>query len=89
MSEVFEDFSLYLPTARVTCKDMPRAQTQIKIDLRERIFSYIEKIDHSFALANYQYIMKNVTDKVVKDVYRKLGPFDHFENRDPEEAEMD
>jgi hypothetical protein len=25
----------------------------------------------------------------VKDVYRKLGPFDHFENRDPEEAEMD
>jgi hypothetical protein len=62
MAEVFEDFSLYLPTARVTCKDMPRAQTQIKIDLRERIFSYIEKIDHSFALANYQYIMKNVSD---------------------------
>ena len=57
--------------------------------MRERINSYIEKINHSFALENYDYIMKNVNDQVIKDIYLKLGPFDHFEHKDPDETEAD
>ena len=84
-----ENFALYLPKARVICKDLPKAMTQIKVDLRERINSYVEKIDHSFALDNYKYVINNIEDPVIKDIYRQLGPFDHFEYRDPDEMEMD
>jgi hypothetical protein len=40
-------------------------------------------------LENYKYVLQNIQDDVVKDVYKKLGPFDHFEFRDLDEAEMD
>lgn len=34
-------------------------------------------------------MVDNITDPVIKDIYRQLGPYDHFEHRDPEETEMD
>jgi hypothetical protein len=37
-------------------------------------------VDHSFGLDNYQYVLGNINDELIKDVYRKLGPFDHFVN---------
>lgn len=83
------DFAVYLPKARVTCTDLSKAQTTIRIDLRERINSFVEKIDHTFALDNYKYVMEQIADENIKDIYRKLGPFDHFEHRDPDEMEMD
>jgi predicted methyltransferase len=57
---------------------MTVAKNNIKVDIRERIYSFIEKIDHSFGLENYHYVLENINDDLVKDVYRKLGPFDHF-----------
>lgn len=66
-----------------------QAQQQIKVDLRERIYSYVERIEHSFALDNYKYIMNNIQDELIQDVYRKLGPFDHFENMNPDESDLD
>ena len=33
--------------------------------------------------------MNNVNDQVIKDIYLKLGPFDHFEQKDPDETEAD
>jgi hypothetical protein len=68
---------------------MNQAKQQIKVDLKERINSFIEKLDHSFGLENYHYILENVNDDLIKDVYKKLGPFDHFENREKDAAEAE
>jgi len=38
----------------------------------------IEKVDHSFGVDNYNYVLENINDAHIKDVYKKLGPFDHF-----------
>ena len=89
MASGLESFSLYLPKARIICKDLPKAFIQIKVELKERFQSLVEKIDHSFSLENFKYVVENITDPVIKDIYRQLGPFDHFEHRDPEEMEMD
>ena len=86
-----ENYQLYLPKARVTVSedDMPKTNMTIKVDVRERMNTFIEKIDHSFGLDNYNWVQDNITDVGIKDIYKKLGPFDHFEHRDPDEADMD
>lgn len=33
--------------------------------------------------------MNVVDDEMIKDIYRKLGPFDHFEHRDIDETDAD
>ena len=42
-------------------------------------------MDHSFALRNYQYIMDTVKDENIKNIYKALGPFDHFEHHSLDE----
>jgi hypothetical protein len=59
------------------------------VDLRERINSYIQKIDHGFGLKNYMYVVENVKDETVKDIYRSIGPFDHFEHRNVDDDDLD
>ena len=49
----------------------------------------IQKVDHSFGLSNYNYVMENISEQVVKDVYRSLGPFDHYEYKEDDETGMD
>jgi hypothetical protein len=82
-----EEFSLYLPTSRLTVPDMDMLKQTIKVELRERFKSFIENVDHSFGLDNYHYVLGNVNDELIKDIYRKLGPFDHFVNDLPTEDE--
>lgn len=89
MANGLDSFQLYLPRAKVICKDLPKAMTQIKVDLRERINSYVERIDHSFALSNYQFVVTQIQDPIIRDIYKSLGPFDHFEHRDEDESDMD
>ena len=55
------------------------------VDLRERLNGYIIRLSHDFALANYDYVMKNSRDKVVKDIYWVLGPFDHYAHHDADD----
>lgn len=62
MANGLESFALYLPKARIICQDLPKAHTQIKVDLRERIQSLVERIDHSFALENYKYVISQIED---------------------------
>lgn len=73
-----DDFSVYLPATQVRIEDEQKAKIDILVDLRERLNSYITKIDHSFALSNYKYVFNNIQDPIVKDIYKVLGPFDHF-----------
>ena len=47
------------------------------VDIRERLGCYIIKLDHQFALDNYDYVMNEIRDRTVKDIYNVLGPFDH------------
>jgi hypothetical protein len=76
-----DEFSLYLPSSRLTIKDMELAQQTIKVELRERFHSFVEKVDHSFGLENYYYVCEHINDELIKDVYKKLGPFDHSVNQ--------
>ncbi len=36
-------------------------------------------------MENYRYVLDTIPDELVKDVYKKLGPFDHFEFNNKEE----
>lgn len=66
-------------------KEREKAVKDIQVDLWERINSYIAKVDHSFALKNYHYIMDTVKDENIKNIYKALGPFDHFEHHSLDE----
>jgi hypothetical protein len=50
LSEQLEHFDLYLPKSAVIIENAGFAKSQIKIDLKERINSYVTKVDHSFSL---------------------------------------
>jgi G3E family GTPase len=90
LSSNLEQFNCYLPNTVVVIPDPKKAKNDILVDLRERINSFIQKVDHDFGLKNYQHIIANVKDERVKDIYRTLGPFDHFEHYDREnEVESD
>lgn len=39
----------------------------------------LERVDHTFGLENYRYVLEKISDARVRDIYKKLGPFDHFE----------
>jgi hypothetical protein len=74
---------MYLPASRVRANaDFDKAKIQIKQDLKERIQTFLEKCDHNFAISNFNYVQDWSENDVVKDIYKKLGPFDHFEHRD-------
>ena len=74
-----ENFSIYLPEWRLKIENIDQVKTQIKVDVRERLNSIFERIDHSFAIENYHFVLEKVNDIRVKDIYKKLGPFNHFE----------
>lgn len=74
-----ESFSVYLPQWKLKEADMNQISTQIKVDVRERINQVLERVDHSFGLDNYRYVIEQISDAKIKDIYKKLGPFDHFE----------
>jgi len=78
-----------LPKSAVVIEDLNHAKSTIKIDLKERINSYITKIDHSFGIENYNHVLQNSEHDAIKDVYRKLGPFDHFEHMSADDIEDD
>lgn len=59
--------------------DINQLTTQIKVDVRERINQVLERVDHTFGLDNYRYVLEQISDARIKDIYKKLGPFDHFE----------
>jgi len=71
-------FNVYLPNTQLSVDDPQKAERDIKIDLRERITSFVTKIDHKFAMENYDYVMEHVKDDQVKEIYKQLGPFDHY-----------
>ena len=45
-------------------------------------------MNHDFALANYDYVTTQIADRTIQDIYKVLGPFDHFLHHDAED-EMD
>lgn len=53
MQDSLNKYGEYLPNARVIEDDMQKAQTQIKVDLEERLRNLIVKVDHKFAMNNY------------------------------------
>ena len=89
LHENLDQFNVYLPHTQVVMEDASKAERDIKVDLKERINSYIQKIDHGFALKNYMYVIENVKDETVKDIYRSIGPFDHFEHRNVDDDDLD
>ena len=78
LSQKLESFDVYLPKTRITVSNLAEAKAKIKVDIRERIKNYIKPIDHSFAIENYNYICDSAKGDLTKEIYRKLGPFDHY-----------
>ena len=56
LKQGLDDFNTYLPTTQVIMKDKLRAEKDIMVDMRERLNGYIIKLNHSFALSNYNYV---------------------------------
>lgn len=77
-----DDFNIYLPRTQVIIKDYSKAEKEIMVDMRERLNGYIARLNHDFSLSNYQYVMTECADKTVRDIYKVLGPFDHFAGRE-------
>lgn len=46
LSGGLEDFSLYLPSSRLVVSDLALAQQTIKVEMRERFKTLIERVDH-------------------------------------------
>lgn len=82
LRDSLDDFNIYLPKTQVIMKDEEKAKKDIIVDLRERLAGLITKVNHDFALENYDYVMTSITDKTVQDIYKILGPFDHFAHHD-------
>ena len=91
MKTGLDDFNIYLPQTSVILKeaDTKKALNAIAVDLKSRLSGYIEKIDHDFALDNYNYVMNHVADKTTRDIYKVLGPFDHYAHRNEIDDELD
>ena len=70
-----DDFNIYLPQTKVILKEenTRKALENITVDIRERLAGYIVKLDHRFALDNYDYVMNEVSDKTIRDIYKVLG----------------
>jgi len=69
----------------VILKDEFRAEKDIMVDLRERMNGYIIRLNHEFALDNYNYVMENISDKTIRDIYKVLGPFDHYAHHEADD----
>jgi hypothetical protein len=67
-----------MPKYQLRLDDPSLAMNQIKVDIRERLNSFFVETDHSFALANYEYVTKTLTQEVIGKIYKQLGPFDFF-----------
>lgn len=57
LDENLNEYTMYLPASRVRGNaDFDKAKIQIKQDLKERINTFLEKCDHSFAIGNFDYV---------------------------------
>jgi len=71
-------FNMYMPKYQLTTTDLDALHSKVKVDIRERINSAIQECDHSFALYNFDFVVKNHPDHTVVSAYKELGPFDFF-----------
>jgi hypothetical protein len=61
---------------------MEELSIEITNELDEKMKHLIKQIDHGFAVSNYDYIIKNIRDTRIKEVYKTMGPYDHFAKKD-------
>lgn len=85
LRQSLDDFNIYLPKTQVIIKDIVKAEKEIMVDMRERLNGYIARLNHDFALSNYQHVMTQIKDKTVQDIYKVLGPFDHFKDKEADD----
>jgi len=49
----------------------------------------IKQIDHGFGIRNYDYIISHVRDARIKEIYKSMGPYDHFAHKDLDDNEQE
>jgi excinuclease UvrABC helicase subunit UvrB len=77
-----DSFNVYLPKTRLNVQHMEELSIEITNELDEKMKHLIKQIDHGFAVSNYDYIIKNIRDTRIKEVYKTMGPYDHFAKKD-------
>jgi hypothetical protein len=80
-----DSFNIYLPKTVLTVTNFPLLKDDIVAELNEKMKGLIKQIDHGFAVRNYEYIIKNVRDTRIKEIYKSMGPYDHYAHIDMEE----
>jgi len=84
-----DSFNIYLPKTVLTVSNFPLLEEEITTELTEKMKGLIKQIDHGFAIRNYDYIIKNVRDARIKEIYKSMGPYDHFAHKDLEDNEQE
>ena len=65
---------------------MALAVNQIKVDLKERINSFVKETNHSFSLENYDFITRIHDNPDIAKIYKQLGPFDFYTEKVEDDA---
>ncbi|CDW89554.1 UNKNOWN [Stylonychia lemnae] len=73
-----KQFNVYMPKYALQIEDMSLATNQIKVDLKERITSFIRETNHQLALDNYDYVVNIQQNEAIAKIYKQLGPFDFY-----------
>ena len=59
-----------MPKFQLKVPDMSQAVSLIKGDIKDRLLSFFDKIDHSFALENYDYVLNSHQNNYIASVYK-------------------
>lgn len=93
ITEKLDNMGTYLPCNRLKFdKDMSLDDMipQIQDSLEKLINKNFEDVDQEFAFENYKYIMEEVQNPNLKNIYKLLGPFDfsHYNEKAERAEEM-
>jgi hypothetical protein len=89
--------SNYMPTYKLNkMDDIPEVTKQINKQITEKQAFYLEQIDHTLAISNFNHITKELGKTKIGAIYNMLGPFDFFQqepkknkSKDDDEFEED
>ena len=79
-----ENFEIYLPSYQVTPRTYAKSEEEfskvITNQLKESFMAHMTKLDQSFAISNYNYILTQTESNHLKQTYQLLGPLNYKVN---------
>ena len=79
----------YMPKVKLRVEDYGETIKKIQEDLKLKLDKYLEKVDSTFALENYDYLTKELENPKLKSVYELMGPFDFHQFKEEEDENQE